>query len=264
VSTTPKYGDFLTSDRSGGVMADWCAGIDVGSLFLKIVRFDERRQILDTFYHPHYGESIDLLKRELGDYSGQVAITGTNTELLESLLSIQPVNHIQSTIEYVRGECPDARNIIDIGGNSATYIELTEDGRFKHTTGNSICAAGTGSFLDEQLERLELTYRDLESIPIIESPPRIAARCSVFAKTDLIHRQQQGYSREEMWAGLCQGMVQTCLTTLLKGKKLEGSIVMAGGVSLNDHIGFWMKRKFGERIHTFPLAHRGGCGEVSR
>jgi predicted CoA-substrate-specific enzyme activase len=102
---------------------------------------------------------------------------------------------------------------------------------------------------------LELTYQEIENIPIMESPPKIAARCSVFAKTDLIHRQHQGYSREEMWVGLCQGMVQTCLTTLLKGRRLEGLTVLTGGVSLNPHIVYWLKEKYGEQIQTFSHAH---------
>ncbi len=230
-------------------------GIDVGSLFLKIVWVDQHGQIRKTFYQPHYGEAIELLNKELRDFNGEAAITGSNVELVITHLSINPVNQIQSTIECVNREFPTVRNIIDIGGNTATYIELTEGGHFKYTNCNSLCAAGTGSFLDEQLERLELTYNDIKDIPIIESPPKIAARCSVFAKTDLIHRQQQGYSKEEMWVGLCQGMVQTCLTTLLRGKKLEGPIVLTGGVSLNSHIEYWLKQEFGDQIMTFSLAH---------
>ncbi|NIO29792.1 MAG: hypothetical protein GTO29_14705 [Candidatus Latescibacteria bacterium] len=236
-------------------MAAEYTGIDVGSLFLKIVSLDDNGRILKTYFQPHYGEPLELLKKELGNHDGNIAVTGTNVELLESTLSIKPINQIQSIIECVSSRYSNAKNIIDIGGNTATYIELTEEGSFKYTNCNSLCAAGTGSFLDEQAGRLELTYQEIASIPIIESPPKIAARCSVFAKTDLIHRQHQGYSREEMWVGLCRGMVQTCLTTLLKGKRLEGLIALTGGVSLNPHIMYWLKEKYGEQIQTFSDAH---------
>jgi predicted CoA-substrate-specific enzyme activase len=231
------------------------AGVDVGSLFLKIVWLDDNLQIIKTCFQPHYGDSIELLKKELEDSTCNIAVTGTNPDLLKSVLQIDPVNHIQSLIEGVISEYPDARNIIDMGGNTATFIELTEKGKFKFTNCNSLCAAGTGSFLDEQMARLELTYQQIKNVPIIESPPKIAARCSVFAKTDLIQRQQQGYSKKEMWAGLCKGMVHTCLTTLLKGKQLEGLVVITGGVSLNPHIMYWLNQKYGDQIQTFEHAH---------
>jgi len=231
------------------------AGIDVGSLYLKIVWTGEDGAVLGSFYEPHYGDAVGLLKRELAGFEGSGAVTGSRTELVASILPIEPVNHIQSIIECVTREFPRARNIIDIGGNTATYIELTDRGRFKYTNSNSICAAGTGSFLDEQAGRIDLSYDRMAEIPVIDDPPRIAARCSVFAKTDLVHRQQQGYSRGEMWAGLCRGMVQTCLTTLLKGRRLEGLTVLTGGVSQNHHIMHWMERELGDDLVTFPLAH---------
>ena len=231
------------------------AGIDVGSLFLKVAWTDEEGTLLDSFYEPHYGDAAGLLRRELAGFEGHGAVTGSRIELIASILPIEPLNLIQSIIECVTREFPCACNIIDIGGNTATYIELTEQGDFKYTNRNSICAAGTGSFLDEQAGRLELSYEHMAAIPVIEDPPRIAARCSVFAKTDLVHRQQQGYSRGEMWAGLCRGMVQTCLTTLLKGRRLEGLTVLTGGVSQNPHIVHWIERKLGDDLITFPLAH---------
>ena len=230
-------------------------GLDIGTLFLKIARMDEDGRVVASFYKPHMGDPIKLLKDELSGYTGSTAVTGTNEQFLKSSLSLKPVNHIQSIIEYVQSRCPGARNIIDIGGNTATYIELTDEGAFKFTNCNSLCAAGTGSFLDEQAARLELGYEDIAEMPLVESPPEIAARCSVFAKTDLIHRQQQGYSKEEMWAGLCRGMVQTCLTTLLKGRELEGMIVPTGGVSLNHHVLHWLRQRYSGQLKTFPDSH---------
>ena len=107
-------------------------------------------------------------------------------------------------------------------------VQLDAQGHFQNYATNSMCAAGTGSFLDEQAARLGL---DCSYSALVGSvaPPSIATRCSVFAKSDLIHRQQEGYSKAAMWSGLCRGMTRTLIGTLLRARPLDAPTAIIGG-----------------------------------
>jgi len=235
-------------------MKNKTVGIDLGSIFIKYVILDPDGNLIKTFYKNHFGSPMEILKEEFADQEVNVIFTGSHTDLLSSLLHLKPINLIQALIKGANTYFPEVRNIIDIGANSTYLIELNEAGKFKFSNSNSLCAAGTGSFLDEQMERLEFNYDSIKNLKLVEEPPRIATRCAVFAKTDLIHRQQEGYSKEQIWSGLCRGMTQTCLSSLLKGKKLQGLTVLTGGVSLNPQIIHWLKSE-NQDVHTFNEAH---------
>jgi activator of 2-hydroxyglutaryl-CoA dehydratase len=102
---------------------------------------------------------------------------------------------------------------------------------------NSICAAGTGSFLDHQASRLGLPIEDFGDWAVkSKNPLSIAGRCTVFAESDMIHKQNAGYSREDIIAGLCDSLVRNYLNNLSKGKELEEPVVFQGGVSFNKGI----------------------------
>jgi predicted CoA-substrate-specific enzyme activase len=239
-------------------------GIDIGSLFVKLVLWGDG-EIKENVYHPHQGNPIRAIKgvlREIKiDGTSAIGVTGTNAHLLASQLEVTPINFIKAEITAVKRVFREVRNIIDIGGGSVTMIELDEKGNFQSYSTNSLCAAGTGSFLDEQAERLEIKYRDLEKFGFIETPPTIATRCSVFAKSDLIHRQQEGHSKEAMWSGLCRGMTTTLLQTLLKGKPLKGLTVLTGGVVLNREVLRWLNHRYQDQVVTYQNAHlAAACG----
>ena len=85
-----------------------------------------------------------------------------------------------------------------------------------------------------------------------ENPPSIASRCAVFAKSDLIHRQQEGHTREAMWSGLCQGLASTLLQTLFKGRPVEGPVLVVGGVSRNRDVVRWIGRLSGAEVDVMP------------
>ncbi|MFC1707633.1 acyl-CoA dehydratase activase, partial [Planctomycetota bacterium] len=162
---------------------------------------------------------------------------------------------IQATIRGVLSLRPGTRNIIDIGGNSATYIELDAAGRFRSFTQNTLCAAGTGSFVDEQLARLGVSYAELRTLEHVENPPSIASRCAVFAKTDMIHRQQEGYTKAKILEGLCRSMVHTCLDGLLQGRVLTGPTVLVGGACLNSKIVYWLANDFVGEMVSLEVGH---------
>ena len=102
---------------------------------------------------------------------------------------------------------------------------------------NTLCAAGTGSFLSSQAKRLGIDIKDFGKMALkSKNPVKIAARCTVFAESDLIHKAQVGYQKEDIIAGLCKSIVLNYLNNVGKGKKIYGPIVFQGGVSKNDGV----------------------------
>jgi predicted CoA-substrate-specific enzyme activase len=139
---------------------------------------------------------------------------------------------------------PEVENLLVVGGERFVLVRFSDGGEYESSRGNTSCAAGTGAFLDQQAVRLGLP----DSAALGElaasntgSLPRIASRCSVFAKTDLIHAQQEGYSRAEICDGLCRGLARNLVDAVVAGSPPGGRLVMAGGVALNravvSHVG---------------------------
>ena len=239
-------------------------GIDLGNVTLKLVVLDDELSVCLAEYIFHRGKPLDLLKELLERIKPRfeierVGITGSLVHLLSSRLKLRAVDLVRAEMSWVKRQISQVRNILDLGGSSVSLIELDEQGRFKNYTTNAICAAGTGSFLDEQAERLQIGYQDLAELEEVSEPPPVAARCSVFAKSDLIHLQQEGYSRDQLWSGLCRSLCRTLLHTLLKGRTLTGLTAVVGGMSLNQEVLRWLKFFYPEQIQTFPMAHLSGA-----
>ena len=240
-------------------------GIDIGALYVKAIRLDGNGNITKTFYEPHKGDAGKSLERAfrvlMVTDEVPMGITGSGGEGWAQTLGVDSLDVTSCQIEAVRRHLPNSRHIIDIGGASATLIRLDEKGKFLGYSTNSLCAAGTGSFLDEQAVRLGISYDDIQAFEHIEQPPSIATRCTVFAKSDLIHRQQEGYSRVEMWSGLCRSMTKTLLGTLLNGRPLDGKAAVIGGVAQNREVLRWLKATYPEYIQVPPHPHlMAACG----
>ena len=231
-------------------------GIDAGAAYVKIAVLSSG-EVDDIIYTPHKSDPLkvieDFLTRSFSDKKYLAAITGYYSGIISQSLQIKELDQIQTLLAYLNRFSPDAEYALNVGAKGSRLIEL-KNGKFKNFSQNSLCAAGTGSFLDQQMNRLGLNYSDLENYPFVPNPPRIAARCSVFAKTDLIHRQQEGYSKPEMWNGLCRGMTATLVQTLLRGRELDGKKVLTGGIALNKWVVEWLKRDLGN-LELPPHAH---------
>lgn len=234
-------------------------GIDVGALFLKAVRTDSSGNVCETFYRKHHGEPAKVLDDALaalsvgaGDF---ISMTGVNARAFAHGLGAAVSDMTYCQIEAIRRLVRDCRYVMDIGGGSATLIQLDRNGNFQGYATNSLCAAGTGSFLDEQLGRLGISYDDAKKYAHNPHPPTIATRCSVFAKSDLIHRQQEGCSKMDMWSGLCRGMTRTLLSTLLSGRPLDGKTAVIGGVALNAEVVRWLEEAYPGLIVVPPMPH---------
>ncbi len=211
-------------------------GIDAGSLSIKVA-FRENGHI-KYFRKEHSGEPLAAFEELISENALSLnndnsIITGKYSSLLSKKYNIPIISPIYCLVKTIDNqEFDDVKYFIDIGSSGLSVIEVKE-GKFHRYDTNSLCAAGTGAFLDQQMSRMGLTYDAIQNIPIIENPPSIASRCAVFAKSDLIHRQQQGYSIDQLWNGLVKGLAESAFTTLFRGKIINNNVFLIGGLANN-------------------------------
>ena len=217
------------------------AGIDIGTVSIAFVLLDENGRVIHKDYRIHHGNVHTALKDLLHKLPvlrvcnfGVVAEKGR--EFFKAGIE---VNEQVALIAGVKSIYPKPGSIISIGAETFGLILFDHQGRYKKYISNSACAAGTGSFLDQQASRLRLSGSG-ELSRIAENytgdPPKIATRCAVFAKTDLVHLQQQGYSLPAIAAGLSQGVAQNIRDTIIQGIELLDPVIVVGGVSKNKKV----------------------------
>ncbi len=222
------------------------AGIDVGSLYIKGVALDEVGVCVWRRKERHYGNVSTLLARYLDELDGARVGVTTRGGGLPGAVPFDPVMCLTAGVRALAG---GSRNVLDVGGSSLTLVRLDEAGQILSVNRNSLCAAGTGSFLDEQAARLNIDAEQIGGSPAAQ-PPSIATRCAVFAKSDLVHRQQEGYSREVLWSGLCRGLAEGVIRTLTAGRPLDGTTALCGGVALNQAFVWWLEQALASHRHN--------------
>ncbi|MEJ2054555.1 MAG: acyl-CoA dehydratase activase, partial [Calditrichaceae bacterium] len=215
-------------------------GIDIGSVYIHLVLIDSEGKIVDYEDVPHYGNIHSELRNLLNklDFS-DIRQIGFNKHAQDFIATGQQVNGQVALIEGVRHLSKEVGSVFVIGGETFGLILFDQNNNYQKYIGNSSCAAGTGAFLDQQAVRLGLSSgADLGELAekFTGEPPKIATRCAVFAKTDLIHCQQQGYSAEAIAAGLCKGLAHNIADTLIKGITLREPVMAVGGVSKNKKV----------------------------
>jgi predicted CoA-substrate-specific enzyme activase len=167
-----------------------------------------------------------------------LAGTIVGADVIKNEITAQAVGALQ----YVH----DVQTIIEIGGQDSKLI-LVRQGIVTDFGMNTVCAAGTGSFLDHQALRLNTRIEDFGPRALqSKNPVRIAGRCTVFAESDMIHKQQMGYPVEDILYGLCQALVRNYLNNVGLGKKILPPVVFQGGVASNPGI----VRAFEEALET--------------
>lgn len=222
-------------------------GIDVGSVSVDIALLSHDHTIHHGSYTRHHGQPDKVLLEQLieleDSYSfSTVAITGTGAKRLAAMLGGHAVNEVVAQMEAAKKFYPHVRSIIDIGGQDSQYIllEETKDGslRLKDFAVSSMCASGTGSFLDQQAVRLNLSIENEFAQAALRSthPARIAGRCSVFAKSDMIHLQQKGTPLEDIVAGLCHALVRGFKSSVIGTRDIQLPIAIVGGVAANNGV----------------------------
>ncbi len=219
-------------------------GVDIGSISTKGVIIDSDYNILSSNYIWTLGNPIEAVKKlikTLDIPSGfklcGIGTTGSARKLIGLMLGANVVKneiiaHAIGTLNFY----PDCRTILEIGGQDSKII-LLNNGIITDYAMNTLCAAGTGSFLSSQAKRIGISISDFGSLALkSKNPVKIAARCTVFAESDLIHKAQLGYKREDIVAGLCKSVVLNYLNNVGKGKKILEPIVFQGGVSKNEGV----------------------------
>jgi len=221
-------------------------GIDVGSVTTKLAVLDNNDELISHVYLPTEGKPIEMVQQGLEQVrqclSREVAINGVATTgsarylagviVGADLVKNEITCHAVATLRYI----PQAQTIIEIGGQDSKLI-IVQDGVVTDFGMNTVCAAGTGSFLDHQALRLNISIEELSRCALdSRTPVRIAGRCTVFAESDMVHKQQMGHRTEDILYGLCQALVRNYLSNVGLGKNIQPPIVFQGGVAFNQAI----------------------------
>ncbi|MBF8981917.1 2-hydroxyglutaryl-CoA dehydratase [Lutibacter sp. B2] len=221
-------------------------GVDVGSVSTNVVVMDSDENIVDTLYIRTQGKPIQAVKDGLKEIESRLdkdveilglGTTGSGRQLASVMLGADVVKNEITAHGIAALKCvPDVNTIIEIGGQDSKII-LLRNGIIHDFAMNTVCAAGTGSFLDRQAERLNIPIQEFGSLALkSKAPVRIAGRCAVFAESDMIHKQQLGHNEEDIINGLCEALVRNYLNNLGKGKDIRAPIIFQGGVSANEGI----------------------------
>ncbi|MBI4286440.1 MAG: 2-hydroxyglutaryl-CoA dehydratase [Chloroflexi bacterium] len=231
-------------------------GIDVGSVSTKLAVLDKNNELMAHLYMPTQGKPIEMVQQGLWQIKQQlpadvricgVATTGSARYLAGVIVGADVVkneitSHAVATLHYI----PDVQTIIEIGGQDSKII-IVRDEVVTDFGMNTVCAAGTGSFLDHQALRLNMSIEEFSRRALTSDVPvRIAGRCTVFAESDMVHKQQVGHRVENILYGLCQALVRNYLNNIALGKTILPPIVFQGGVAANQAIG----KAFREELKT--------------
>ncbi len=222
-------------------------GIDVGSVSTNVIALDPSLKLVHKAYIRTNGQPLETVKkgilglqRALGCQDEDilaVGTTGSGRQLAGVLVGADIVKneittHAIATVHYY----PNVGTIFEIGGQDSKIIIL-KDGMVVDFSMNTVCAAGTGSFLDHQAERLCIPIEEFGDLALtVDKDVRIAGRCTVFAESDMIAKQQYGFSKPEIIKGLCTALVRNYLNNLSRGKTLKPPFVFQGGVAANKGI----------------------------
>ncbi|MBO7662741.1 MAG: 2-hydroxyglutaryl-CoA dehydratase [Clostridia bacterium] len=222
-------------------------GIDVGSISTKAVIIDRENRILAREYIWTEGNPIGAVQRLLGLLEKQwdpkegqitgVGATGSARRLVGAVIGATVVkNEITAHAVGTTSFHPDVRTILEIGGQDSKII-LVENGIAVDYAMNTLCAAGTGAFLSSQARRLGIEVEEIGAYALKSTyPTPIAARCTVFAESDLVHKIQMGHPREDIIAGVCRAVASNYINNVGKGKKISSPVVFQGGVSKNSGV----------------------------
>jgi predicted CoA-substrate-specific enzyme activase len=220
-------------------------GLDVGSVSVNLVIMTPAGEVLQEDYRRHLGQPQSLALELLSSLEPKfplrncrlAACTGLGGQVLAEVLGGSLVNEVIAQARGTYHFHPEVRTIIDLGGEDAKLIVVgEEDGHLviQDFAMNTLCAAGTGSFLDQQAHRLGYSLEEFSRLALKSTtPPRIAGRCSVFAKTDMIHLQQGATPDFEIIAGLCLAIVRNLKSNISRGKIIQLPVAFQGGVAHN-------------------------------
>ena len=245
-------------------------GVDIGSISTKGVIIDENNNIIASCYLYTEGNPINATKKVSKELKKQLNIneykivgvgtTGSARKLIGTMLGANTVkNEITAHAIGTTSIYKEVKTIFEIGGQDSKIIIL-DNGIVTDYAMNTLCAAGTGSFLSSQSKRLGIPIEEFGNIALTSTnPTKIAARCTVFAESDLVHKSQIGHKKEDIIAGLCYAIVNNYLNNVGKGKKIKEPIVFQGGVSKNIGVVKAFEKVTGQEIYVDKNSHLMGA-----
>jgi predicted CoA-substrate-specific enzyme activase len=234
-------------------------GVDVGSVSTYIALIDNNYELIEKIYLRTKGnpiktvqEGFKILKNKYEDSEiYAVGTTGSGRMIASAIIGADVVKneitaHATAALEIDK----DVKTIIEIGGQDSKII-IINNGIVVDFAMNTVCAAGTGSFLDRQAERLEIPIEEFGDYAIkARTSVRIAGRCAVFAESDMIHKQQLGYNHAEIIRGLCDALVRNYLNNIGKGKTILPKVLFQGGVAANKGMKKAFENELGFEIYV--------------
>ena len=239
-------------------------GVDVGSVSTKFALLNQDNELVANLYLLTEGKPIESVQCGLKEIQQQLpegaricglGTTGSARYLAGVILGADLVKNEITTHAVAAQFCiPEVQTVVEIGGQDSKII-IIRDGVVTDFGMNTICAAGTGSFLDHQALRLNMNISEFgERALQSKNAVRIAGRCTVFAESDMIHKQQMGHRTEDILYGLCQALVRNYLNNVALGKDIQPPVVFQGGVAFNKGIVKALQEGLGTEI-TVPPHH---------
>jgi predicted CoA-substrate-specific enzyme activase len=237
-------------------------GIDVGSVTTKFALLDEGDRLLDSLYQPTAGRPVAMVQdglRQLGRrlppdavISG-VAATGSARYLAGAVVGADLIkNEITCQAVAAVHYLPAVRTVVEIGGQDSKII-IIRDGLVTDFALNTVCAAGTGSFLDHQAGRLSMSIEEFSRRALLGGDSvTISGRCTVFAESDMVHKQQAGHRVDDIIYGLCRALVRNYLSDVGSGKDIQPPLVFQGGVAFNAGIVRALREELGLDVVVPP------------
>ena len=234
-------------------------GVDAGSISLNLVVVDRDGAVLhEAPYRRIEGDPVRAVRAGLRDVRDALpaeveiagaGVTGSGRHLMAAVIGADVVkNEISAHARAAIHLHPEVRTVFEIGGQDSK-VTIIREGAVVDFAMNLVCAAGTGSFLDSQAKRLNLSIEAFAEMALrSRRPTAIAGRCTVFAESDMIHKQQIGHRQEDIVMGLCQAMVRNFLGNVCRGKDIRPPVLLQGGVSANPGI----RRAF-EEVLGYPV-----------
>jgi predicted CoA-substrate-specific enzyme activase len=239
-------------------------GIDIGSVSLSIVQLTPGRQILNHFYKFHKGNIRDAFSQagkvfNLSEIKA-IACTSSSTCLNKKLVS--DYNSQVAIISAAKFHCPETASVLHIGAEKFMLIKFDDSGNYQATKTSTSCAAGTGSFLDQQTDRLNLS--GIEELcnraqKFNGEIPSIASRCAVFSNTDIIHAQQRGFSVDAICRSLCKGLAENINNTVFNRELPLLPVLITGGVSKNSVVRDYLEIQLQTKFLTHQYSHLFGA-----
>ena len=221
-------------------------GIDIGAISAKGAIIDKNFNVIADCYLRTLGKPIDALKdvlKNLKKYFPESAeingagTTGSGRRLAAIIANADVVKN--EIIAQAIAAChfyPEVNTIIEIGGQDSKLI-IIRNGVPVDFAMNTVCAAGTGSFLDHQAIRLGVPIEEFGKLALqAKNKIHIASRCTVFAESDMVHKTQLGIPRNDIIAGLCDAIVRNYLNTVAKSKEIKPLVLFQGGVAANEGV----------------------------